>query len=181
MKRNTPTATAEAQIEQWPLNRLIPYARNPRKNDHAVGQMVSAIKEFGFKIPILARSDGEVVDGHLRLKAAQHLQLERVPVILCDEWSEAKVKAFRLLANRSVTWAEWDEELLSTEFEELKNLDVDLSMTGFGTDEIEKFLSGSQVDAPSGFSEYDESIETEHQCPKCGYQWSGKTSVHTEE
>lgn len=117
MKRTSATATPEVQIEQWPLDRLVPYARNPRRNDHAVGQMVSAIKEFGFKIPILARGNGEVVDGHLRLKAAHYLQLECIPVILCDEWSEAKVKAFRLLANRSVTWAEWDEELLSTEFE----------------------------------------------------------------
>src|SRR4051794_4644488 len=112
VRNNAVTSPAEVQVEQWPLDRLVPYARNPRKNDHAVAQMVAAIKEFGFKIPILARSDGSVVDGHLRLKAAHFLQLASVPVILCDEWSEAKVKAFRLLANRSVTWAEWDEDLL---------------------------------------------------------------------
>ena len=77
--------------------------------------MCSSIREFGFKIPVLARSDGEVVDGHLRLKAARKLGITEVPVILCDEWTPAQVKAFRLMVNRSVTWADWDEELLALE------------------------------------------------------------------
>jgi ParB-like chromosome segregation protein Spo0J len=55
-------------VEHWPLERLIPYARNPRKNDDAVDRMCAAIREFGFRVPIIARSDGGVVDGHLRLK-----------------------------------------------------------------------------------------------------------------
>ena len=61
------------QLETWPLTRFIPYARNPRKNDHAVDRMAASIAEFGFRIPVLARSSGEVIDGHLRLKAAQKL------------------------------------------------------------------------------------------------------------
>ena len=89
-------------IEHWPIERLIPYARNPRKNDHAVDRMAASIQEFGFKVPVLARSSGEVIDGHLRLKAAQKLGITEVPVILCDDWSEAQVRAFRLLVNRSV-------------------------------------------------------------------------------
>jgi ParB-like chromosome segregation protein Spo0J len=59
--------------------------------------MAASIREFGFKIPILARSTGEIIDGHLRYKAGRKLGLEQVPVILCDEWSPAQVKAFRLL------------------------------------------------------------------------------------
>ncbi len=50
------------QIQIWPIDRLVFYARNPRKNDAAVDRMCSSIREFGFKIPVLARSDGEVVD-----------------------------------------------------------------------------------------------------------------------
>jgi hypothetical protein len=61
-------------IELWPIDKLTFYARNPRKNDSAVDRMCSSIREFGFKIPVLARSDGEVVDGHLRLKAARKLR-----------------------------------------------------------------------------------------------------------
>ena len=63
--------------------------------------MVACIQEFGFRIPVLARSDGELIDGHLRLKAAKKLGMTEVPVILCDDWSSAQVKAFRLNANRS--------------------------------------------------------------------------------
>src|SRR5262249_54909902 len=92
-----------------PISSLIPYVRNPRKNDAVVDQMVASIKEFGFKIPILAKSDGAVIDGHLRLKAVQRLGIAEVPVILCDDWSESQVKAFRLLVNRSANWAQWDE------------------------------------------------------------------------
>jgi ParB-like chromosome segregation protein Spo0J len=106
---------AGTRIEQWPVEKLILYARNPRKNDAAVDRMCGSIREFGFKIPVLARSDGEVVDGHRRLKAARKLNITEVPVILCDEWTPAQVKAFRLMVNRSVTWADWDEELLALE------------------------------------------------------------------
>jgi hypothetical protein len=140
-------AVAEnTRVEHWPLERLIPYARNPRKNDAALDRMVTSIREFGFKIPVLARSDGEVVDGHLRLKAAKKLGIREVPVILCDEWTEAQVKAFRLMVNRSVTWAEWDQEMLGAELLELQGLDFDLSLTGFDTREIDEFLSTSDDD-----------------------------------
>src|ERR1700726_2446912 len=128
------------QFETWPLSRFVPYARNPRKNDHVVDRMVASIREFGFKIPVLARSSGEVVDGHLRLKAARQLGTTEVPVILCDEWTEAQVKAFRLMVNRSVAWADWDEELLSLELQELSASDFDLSLTGFDPKEIDDLL-----------------------------------------
>jgi DNA modification methylase len=98
--------------------------------------MCASIKEFGFKIPVLARSSGEVVDGHLRLKAARKLGLTEIPALLCDEWTEAQVKAFRLMVNRSVSWAEWDNELLAQELFDLRDLDFDLGLTGFDPAEI---------------------------------------------
>src|ERR1700751_5653946 len=103
------------QVQIWHIDRLVFYARNPRKNDAAVDRMCSSIREFGFKIPCRVRSDGEVIDGHLRLKAARKLGLAEIPVILCDEWTPAQVKASRLLVNRSAAWADWDEDLLATE------------------------------------------------------------------
>src|SRR3954452_23368601 len=116
--------TAE-RIQFWTIDRLVFYGRNPRKNDAAVDRMCSSIREFGFKIPVLARSDGEVVDGHLRLKAARKLgswpggDTTAIPVILCDELTQAQVKAFRLIVTRSVSWAEWDKELLAAELQDL--------------------------------------------------------------
>src|SRR5215471_956589 len=107
--------TVAPSVVSWPIDKLVFYARNPRKNDAAVDRMCGSIREFGFKIPVHARSNGEVVDGHLRLKAARKLgswsggDTTQIRVILCDEWSEAQVKAFRLLVNRSVEWAAWDE------------------------------------------------------------------------
>jgi len=44
---------------------------------------------FGFKSGA-SGSDGEVVDAHLRLKAAKKLRIAEVPSFLCDEWSPAK-------------------------------------------------------------------------------------------
>jgi hypothetical protein len=127
------------QLDHWPIDKLIPYARNPRKNASAVDQMIGSIREFGFKIPCLVRSDGEVVDGHLRLKAARKLNITEIPVILCDKWTPAQVKAFRLMVNRSVTWADWDEELLKLELMDLETADFDLSLTGFDPKEIDAF------------------------------------------
>ena len=124
----------------WPIDTLVFYARNPRKNDAAVDRMCGSIREFGFKIPCLVRSDGEVIDGHLRLKAARKLGIADIPVILCDEWTPAQVKAFRLMVNRSATWADWDEELLAVELLDLQTSDFDLALTGFDTKEIDDFI-----------------------------------------
>ncbi|WP_173934293.1 DNA modification methylase [Chelativorans sp. Marseille-P2723] len=134
----------ELHLEHWPLDRLIEYSRNPRRNDDAVEQMVGAIMEFGFRIPIIARSDGLVVDGHLRLKAARRLELDSVPVVLADELSEAQIKAFRLLANKSANWAEWDEDLLALELSDLQETGFDLGLTGFDDDELQDLLYGNR-------------------------------------
>lgn len=86
------------------------------------------------------------MDGHLRLKAARKLGIAEIPVILCDEWTDAQVKAFRLLVNRSVTWADWDSELLALELKEIDELDFDLSLTGFNMPEIEEMLATAAED-----------------------------------
>jgi DNA modification methylase len=149
-----------SQTEIWPINRLVEYPRNPRKNDAAVDRMCASIREFGFKIPVLARSDGEIVDGHLRLKAARKLGITEIPVILCDEWTPAQVKAFRLMVNRSVTWADWDETALALELQELQLADFDISLTGFDDNELLRLLDAQEpatgltdVDAVPALSE----------------------------
>jgi len=69
-----------------------------------------------------------------------------VPVIVCDGWSESQVKAFRLLVNRSVTWAEWDPELLSLELQDLAACDFDLALTGFDPRELDDALASAELD-----------------------------------
>lgn len=145
--------TSELTLEHWPIGRLIDYARNPRRNDHVVDRMAAAIVEFGFRIPIVARSNGDVVDGHLRLKAARKLGLASVPVVLADALTDTQIKAFRLLANRSVTWADWDDDLLALELAEISEAGFDLDLTGFTTDEIERLLDQIEDTEPAAEEE----------------------------
>lgn len=112
------------------LDELIPYAKNPRRNDQTVDSLAAAIEEYGFKVPILIDENNEIIAGHTRLKAAKKLNLPEVPVITADDLSEKQVRAFRLLDNRLSEMSEWDEDLLSIELAALKAVDVDLSTFG---------------------------------------------------
>lgn len=143
------------KMESWPIERLVEYARNPRKNDHAVDKTAAAIKEFGFRVPIVAKSDGTIVDGHLRLKAARKLKLAEVPVVLADDMTEAQIKAFRISVNKVAELADWDVDLLKLEFEELQELDFDLDLTGFD----EKELANLLADQTEGLTDPDEMPE----------------------
>jgi DNA modification methylase len=108
--------------------------------------MVSSFQEFGFRLPVLAKSDGLVVDGHLRLKAARKMGIEEVPVVLADDMTDNQIKAFRLLANRSSNWAEWDDDLVALELGDLQEAGFDLLKTGFDEDELDAFLNGVAAD-----------------------------------
>lgn len=118
------------EIEYRLVSELIPYAKNPRKNDKAVEAVAESIKEFGFKVPVIIDGAGEIVAGHTRIKAAKKLGIKEVPCILADDLSEEQVKAFRLADNKAAEIAEWDDNLLS---EELAGI-LDLDMTRFGFD-----------------------------------------------
>lgn len=89
VQRGTIMTEISLQIQNIPTDKLVEYARNPRKNDDVVDKMIACIKEFGFRIPIVAKSDGTVVDGHLRLKASRKLGLKEVPVVNADDLTEA--------------------------------------------------------------------------------------------
>ncbi len=119
------------QIQMKSIDELIPYVNNPRQNDDAVDAVASSIKNFGFKVQIVVDGSNEIINGHTRLKAARKLGLKDVPVIVADDLSDEQVKAFRLADNKVGEIAEWDEELLAIELEELENLDFDMSELGF--------------------------------------------------
>lgn len=119
---------------------LIPYINNPRNNKNAVDKVASSIKEFGFKVPVIIDRENVIVTGHTRLLAAQKLGIAEIPCILAADLTPAQIKAFRIADNKVSEFSEWDEEMLKTEFEELGELDFDLSLTGFGDDEIGTLL-----------------------------------------
>ena len=148
-------------LEHWPLTKLVEYARNPRKNDHAVDKVAAAIREFGFRVPIVAKSDGTIVDGHLRFKAARKLNLDTVPVLLADDMTPEQVKAFRISVNKVAELAEWDDELLQLELSELKDAEFDLSLIGFDDGELDRLLA--QMEAENGEIQGDEDDAPEAQ------------------
>ena len=116
------------QIVEKELTWLKPYANNPRDNESAVEPVANSIKEFGFKVPIVATSDGEIINGHTRFKASKMLGLKKVPVIISDDLTEEQIKAFRLADNKTGELADWNEELLA---KELEKLDFNLEQFGF--------------------------------------------------
>ena len=122
------------QIVEKELSWLKPYANNPRDNESAVEPVANSIKEFGFKVPIVATSDGEIINGHTRFKASKLLGLERVPVIIADDLTDEQIRAFRLADNKTGEIADWNESLLIKELEELDDLDYDMGQFGFELD-----------------------------------------------
>ena len=168
------------KIIDMELDKLIPYARNPRKNDHAVDKIAGAIREFGFKVPVIAKSDGTIVDGHLRLKAAQKLGMEAVPVLIADDLNDAQIKAFRLSVNKMAELAEWDDELLHLELDELRDIDFDLELTGFDLGELDGQL-GDEIDGDDGLLDESSTKEIDVDdyemgcvCPRCGFEFDNK-------
>ncbi len=156
------------KIEYWPLSQLDEYDKNPRRNDQAVDQMCVAIKEMGFKVPIIAKSNGLIVDGHLRYKAARQLNLAEVPVVLADDLTETQIRAFRIMINQSAHWADWDEELLAVELKQLDAEDFDLDILGFSDEDLDGFL----LEEPEGNTEDDAVPEVQEQpVSKTGDVW----------
>lgn len=143
------------KIETIDIERVIPYARNPRKNAGAVDKVAASLREFGFRQPIVVDKNYTVVAGHTRLLAAKKLGMTEVPVHVADGLTDAQLKAYRIADNRVGEEAEWDIDLLKVEFKDLQDQSVDLSMTAFDDDELKKFLAES-VD---GLTDPDEAPE----------------------
>ena len=108
------------------VEELIPYINNPRNNTEAVDKVAASIKEFGFKVPIVIDKDNVVVTGHTRLLASKKLGLQEVPCVIADDLSPAQIKAFRIADNKVSEYAQWDEDMLKVELEELEEMNFDL-------------------------------------------------------
>lgn len=130
------------KIEQRSIDQVKPYENNPRINDGAVDAVATSIEKFGFRVPIVVDGDGVIVCGHTRLKAAQKLGLDKVPVHVAKDLSEEQIKAYRIADNKTGELATWDYDLLPIELGELQDGDMDWSMLGFDSAELEKMLGG---------------------------------------
>lgn len=143
-------------IETWTLDRLLPYARNPRTHSpEQVDKIARSIDKFGFNVPILVDENSGILAGHGRLMAARKLGLRTVPVIVLTHLSEDQKRAFLLADNRIAQDAGWDDELLAGELKALEEEAFDLTLTGFDEDEIADLLAppGGDSESPPSPSE----------------------------
>jgi len=128
------------KVKTIPTDQIIPYEKNPRKNDRAVEIVAKSIKEFGFKVPIILDKKGVIVAGHTRWKAAQLLEMDELPVIWADDLSAKQIKQFRIMDNKTHEYSTWHWGLLRDEILALKKSDADLSLTGFNEAELTMLL-----------------------------------------
>ena len=130
------------QIEQWPVARLKPYSRNPRTHsDDQIARMAASLVEYGWTAPILVADDGEIIAGHGRLLAAQHLGLNEVPIIRLSHLTPEQVRAYRIADNRLSELSGWDDALLAAELHALNAAGFDLGLTGFEGEDLDRLLA----------------------------------------
>jgi DNA modification methylase len=133
------------RIEHWPVDKLLPYARNARQHsDEQIAQIAASIAEFGFVNPCLVGADGVLVAGHGRLAAARKLGLPTVPVVVLDHLTPTQRRALVLADNRLAELSTWDNDLLRVELDALQGDGFDLDLTGFDADALAELLAGEE-------------------------------------
>ena len=128
------------KIELKPVTSIKPYPNNPRINNDAVESVAASIREFGFRQPIVVDTDGVIICGHTRYKAALQLGLEKVPVHVAKDLTPEQIKAYRIADNKTAELAEWNFDLLPIEIGELQACNYDLGLLGFDEEELAKLL-----------------------------------------
>ena len=140
------------QVKEWPIAKVKPYEKNPRNNDAAVEATANSIHEFGWQQPIVVDTDGVIIVGHTRLKAAKKLNLEQVPVTVAENLTDEQVKAYRLADNKTSELADWDFGLLDDELAGIE--DLDMSEFGFSDAELSAAMDDADDEAhDDGFDE----------------------------
>lgn len=142
------------KVEQWPIDKLIPYAKNSRTHsEEQVAQIAASIKEWGFTTAVLVDESGSIIAGHGRLMAARKLGLTSLPVMVAKDWTDAQKRAYVIADNKLALNAGWDNDLLALELGELGDLGFDLELTGFTDEEIKALMP---VDVTEGLTDPDD-------------------------
>ena len=180
------------KIEWVSINKIIPYARNPRRNEGLpVAKVKASLKEFGWQQPIVVDKNMVIIVGHTRYLAAQELGAKEVPVHIADNLTANQAKAYRLADNKTGEFAAWDTELLKLEFDDLTIAGFDLDLTGFAADDY-GVPDGDDADDSDAVSESEEDGNNDaressakeinpddyhmgHRCPRCGFEFNDKT------
>lgn len=159
------------RMETLPINDIIPYKNNPRKNDGAVDAVAESIRQCSYIAPIIVDENKVILAGHTRYKALLELGRESAQCIVCEGLSEELKKKYRYLDNKTGEKATWDLAKLETE---LEGLDLD-GFDFFGlAGELE--VGDTPVRELAGSAEYGtEAFDDEkfkYKCPKCGFRFN---------
>ena len=128
------------KIELRKLSEIKPYPGNPRVNDDAVEAVAASIREFGFRQPIVVDTEGVIIVGHTRYKAALKLGLEKAPVHVAKDLTPEQIKAYRIADNKTAELSDWNYDLLPIELAGLQEMNYDLGLLGFDQDELARLL-----------------------------------------
>lgn len=144
------------KIKQQDINKLIPYARNSRTHsDEQVLQIAASIREFGWTNPVLVDKNNTIIAGHGRVLAARKLGLEEVPTISLEHLTEGQVRAYVIADNKLGLNAGWDDGLLISELDALKEEGFDIGKIGFTEkelDEVREFEKEDEKNEETRFS-----------------------------
>ena len=120
------------KLQAVEVGRLIPYINNARTHSaDQINKLRASLREFGFVNPVLVDADLNILAGHGRVEAAKAEGYEKVPCVFIEHLTPAQKRAYILADNRLAEMSGWDEELLKIELDALKELDFDISLTGF--------------------------------------------------
>jgi ParB-like chromosome segregation protein Spo0J len=140
--------------------------KHSRRNLDAIK---ASLRKFGQQKPIVVDAKGIVLAGNGTLTAAQELGWTEIQIVR-TELEGVEAIMFAIADNRTAELAEWEEDKLNAVLKSLQDEDVDLVDVGYSPEDVKIEV---EKEAPQEFAEVDENIETEHNCPKCGYKWSG--------
>ena len=130
----------------YKIEDIKPYEKNPRKiSEKAIKMVANSIKEFGYQQPIVIDKDNIIVVGHTRFQASKQLNMGKVPVVIGD-FTEEQAKAYRIADNRINEETGWDYNFLQEELNKLLDLDVDLNMTGFTSEELDSMFAKEEIE-----------------------------------
>lgn len=131
------------KLEQVPIDKLVPYARNARTHSkEQIAQLRASLREFGFVSPAVIDSKYNILVGHGRVQAAREEGYKTIPCVFAENLTDAQKRAYILADNQLALNAGWDEEMLSVELSDLKDESFDLSLLGFDEKDLEKLMAG---------------------------------------
>lgn len=138
----------ERELRYIDPTELVPYENNPRDNRLTIEKLKEGIKAVGFINPILVDEDYVILAGHSRREAAVELGLDKVSYIMVDDLTEPQKKLYRIMDNKIGEFSVWDEDRLKEELESLMDEDLDITLTGFSTAELDELLNGIDEEIP---------------------------------